>query len=282
MSFFAGALCLRGKLCFMDYSKSLARLRNILDELRTRCPWDKKQTIHTLRQLTLEETYELAASITAEDWVVMKEELGDILLHLLFYARIASEQEKFSFEDVVEGVCNKLVARHPHIYSSTVANTDDDVKKNWEALKLKEGKKSILGGVPEALPSLIKALRLQDKAKSVGFEWEKTEEVRAKVDEEMIELAEAVQSGVQNRMEDEYGDVLFALVNYARFLNIDPDAALEKTNQKFKRRFESMESQAGSEGRSLHGMSLMEMDALWNRAKGVEHMAQSGAVSSGE
>ena len=252
------------------YSSSFSRLRNILDELRTRCPWDKKQTIHTLRQLTLEETYELAASITAEDWKGMREELGDILLHILFYARIASEQQKFTLEDVVEGVCNKLVARHPHIYSSTVADTDDAVKKAWEALKLKEGKKSILGGVPEALPSLIKALRLQDKAKSVGFEWEKTEEVRAKVDEEIGELSEAVQSGVQQKMEEEYGDVLFALVNYARFLNIDPDAALEKTNQKFKRRFESMEAQADREGHSLHGMSLAEMDALWNRAKSEE------------
>jgi MazG family protein len=269
-------------LSLPHYASSIDRLRSILSELRTRCPWDKKQTVHTLRQLTLEETYELAAAITAEDWNGMKEELGDILLHIIFYARIASEQEKFTLEDVVEGVCNKLVARHPHIYSSVVADTDDAVKKNWEALKLKEGKKSILGGVPEALPSLIKALRLQDKAKSVGFEWEKTEEVRAKVDEELAELSEAVQSGVQEAMEDEYGDVLFALVNYARFLNIDPDAALERTNRKFKRRFESMEAVADREGTSLHGMSLAEMDALWNRAKSDERPADTDAVSSGE
>lgn len=264
------------------YASSLDRLRTILAELRTRCPWDKKQTVHTLRQLTLEEAYELAAAITAGDWSGMKEELGDILLHIIFYARIAEEQEKFTLEDVIEGVCNKLVSRHPHIYSSTVADTDDEVKKNWEALKLKEGKKSILGGVPEALPSLIKALRLQDKAKSVGFEWEKTEEVRAKVDEELGELSEAVQSGVQAKMEDEYGDVLFALVNYARFLNVDPDAALERTNKKFKRRFESMEAVAEREGRSLHGMTLSEMDALWNRAKRDERPADTDALSSGK
>lgn len=256
----------------MPYASSIERLRTILDELRTRCPWDKKQTIHTLRQLTLEETYELADAITTENWQGVKEELGDLLLHIIFYARIGAEQNQFTLEDVIESVCNKLVARHPHIYSSVVAETDDAVKQNWEAIKVKEGngKRSILGGVPTALPSLIKALRLQDKAKSVGFEWEKTEEVRAKVDEELSELAEAVQSGEQEKMEDEYGDVLFALVNYARFLHLDPDAALEKTNTKFKSRFEGMERMAEAEGTSLHGMSLADMDALWNRAKADE------------
>lgn len=256
----------------MPYASSLERLRTILDELRTRCPWDKKQTTHTLRQLTLEETYELAGAITAEDWPGMKEELGDLLLHIIFYARIGTEQGHFALEDVIESVCNKLVARHPHIYSSVVAENDDAVKQNWEAIKVKEGngKRSILGGVPTALPSLIKALRLQDKAKSVGFEWEATEDVRAKVDEELGELTEAVQSGEQEKIEDEYGDVLFALVNYARFLHVDPDAALEKTNAKFKRRFEGMERMAETEGTSLHGMSLAEMDALWNRAKAGE------------
>jgi XTP/dITP diphosphohydrolase len=266
----------------MSYASSLTRLRHILDELRTRCPWDKKQTVHTLRQLTLEETYELAGAITAEDWQGMKEELGDLLLHILFYARIGAEQGQFTLEDVIEGVCNKLVGRHPHIYGSVVADTDDAVKQNWEAIKMKEGKKSILSGVPVALPSLIKALRLQDKAKSVGFEWEKTEEVRAKVDEELQELTEAVQSGEQEKIEDEYGDVLFALVNYARFLHLDPDAALEKTNIKFKRRFEGMERMADEEGITLHGMSLADMDTLWNRAKSEERGAQPSTVPSSE
>ena len=263
----------------MSYTSSLTRLRTILDELRIRCPWDKKQTVHTLRQLTLEETYELAGAITTEDWNGMKEELGDLLLHIIFYARIGAEKGQFTLEDVIEGVCNKLVARHPHIYGSVVAETDDAVKQNWEAIKLREGKKSILSGVPAALPSLIKALRLQDKAKSVGFEWEKTEEVRAKVEEELQELTEAVQSGEQSKIEDEYGDVLFALVNYARFLHLDPDAALEKTNTKFKSRFEGMERMAEAEGTTLHGMSLADMDALWNRAKAEERAAQASRPS---
>lgn len=255
----------------MPYYNSLDRLRHIMSELRTRCPWDKKQTIQTLRQLSIEEVYELADAINSEDWPGLKEEIGDILLHLVFYCLIAEEQQKFRFEDMVETICNKLVNRHPHIYASTIVQTDEDVKRNWEQIKLKEGKKSILGGVPTALPAIVKALRLQEKTKTVGFEWEHISEVKAKVEEEMDELYEAVDSKDQNAMEEEFGDLLFALVNYARFANIDPEAALEKTNQKFIRRFQSIESMANKQGRSLQGMSLQEMDAMWNEVKKAEH-----------
>src|SRR6187399_1515919 len=211
----------------MPYYNSLERLRHIMYELRTRCPWDKKQTIHTLRQLSIEEVYELADAINKEDWQGLKEEVGDILLHLVFYCLIAEEQQKFRFEDMIETICNKLVQRHPHIYASTVVESDEDVKRNWEQIKLKEGKKSILGGVPSALPAIVKALRLQEKTKTVGFEWEHIAEVRAKVEEEMDELYEAVDSNDPAAIEEEFGDLLFALVNYARFANIDPEAALE-------------------------------------------------------
>lgn len=240
-------------------------------ELRTRCPWDRKQTIHTLRQLSIEEVYELADAINKEDWQGLKEEVGDILLHLVFYCLIAEEQEKFGFEDMIETICNKLVNRHPHIYASIKVETDEDVKRNWEQIKLKEGKKSILGGVPSALPAIVKALRLQEKTKTVGFEWEHITEVKAKVEEELDELYEAVDSKDQKAMEEEFGDLLFALVNYARFANIDPEAALEKTNQKFIRRFQGIESLANEQGKSLQGMSLAEMDAMWNEVKKAEH-----------
>ena len=251
----------------MPYHNSLERLRHIMTELRNRCPWDKKQTVHTLRQLTIEETYELAGAITEEDWGGMKEEIGDILLHLVFYSLIAEEKGKFTFEDMVETICNKLVQRHPHIYASTVVQDDEEVKRNWEQIKLKEGKKSILGGVPEALPAIVKALRLQEKTKTVGFEWDTISEVKEKVDEEIGELYEAVAGGKQEEIEDEMGDVFFALINYARFAGVDPEAALEKTNRKFIRRFQGIESLASAQGKSLQGMSLAEMDAMWNEVK---------------
>lgn len=254
----------------MPYYNDLSRLRTILNELRTECPWDKKQTIDTLRQLTIEETYELAGAITQKDWQGIKEELGDILLHILFYARIGQEQGQFTLEDVIEGVCNKLVHRHPHIYSNVTAETDEAVKKNWEKLKLKEGKKSILAGVPQALPALVKALRLQEKTKTVGFEWEHMHEVRAKVDEEIKELYEAEKSGDRDATEAELGDVLFALTNYARFAGIDPEHALERSNQKFIRRFQAIETRAGMLDKSLHDMSLEEMDDIWNEVKKEE------------
>lgn len=254
----------------MPYHNSMDRLRRIMSELRQRCPWDKKQTIESLRQLTIEETYELAGAISEGDWDGLKEESGDILLHLIFYALIAEEQDQFRFEDVVEGICNKLVQRHPHIYASVAVETDDDVKRNWEQIKLREGKRSILAGVPAALPAMVKALRLQEKTRSVGFEWEHIGQVRGKVDEEIAELYEAVDAGDQAAIEEEFGDVLFALVNYARFANIDPEAALEKTNRKFIRRFQGMEKLAETRGASLRDMDLEAQDALWNEMKRAE------------
>jgi MazG family protein len=255
----------------MEYAKSIERLRRIMDELREQCPWDRKQTIQTLRQQTLEEVYELTDAITTEDWKGMKEELGDMLLHIIFYSKIGSEQQQFTFDDVIEGVCNKLVARHPHIYGSIKVENEEQVKKNWEKIKQQEGKKSVLSGVPPSLPALMKALRLQEKTKQVGFEWENTAQVKEKVDEEIQELYEAVENGGYNEIEEEMGDVLFALINYARFIKVDPEQALEKTNKKFIRRFQQMEVMADGQGRSLHDMTLAEMDALWNNAKKEEH-----------
>ncbi len=254
----------------MAYHHSIDRLRRILDELRTNCPWDKKQTIETLRQLTIEETYELADAITAGDWQALKEEAGDILMHMIFYSRIASEGGHFTFDDVIETVANKLVHRHPHIYSSVQVQDDEEVKRNWEQLKLKEGKKSILGGVPKGLPAMVKALRLQEKTKTVGFEWEHIGQVKEKVDEELGELYEAAATGNQAAIEEELGDVFFALINYARFAGVDPENALEKTNLKFIRRFQRIEAIAAERGRALHDMSLEEMDAIWNEVKKEE------------
>jgi MazG family protein len=255
----------------MDYSTSIERLRKIMDELREQCPWDKKQTIHTLGQQTLEEVYELADAITNEDWKGIKEELGDLLLHIMFYSKIGSEQQQFTLEDVIEGVCNKLVNRHPHIYGNVKVENDTDVKQNWEKIKQQEGKKkSVLSGVPPSMPALIKALRLQEKTKQVGFEWENTAQVKDKVDEEIKELYEAVETGSHKEIEGELGDVLFALINYARFVQVDPERALEMTNKKFIRRFQKVEEMAGSQGKSLHDMDLWEMDALWNKVKETE------------
>ena len=254
--------------------EAFARLVNIMDDLREKCPWDRKQTIHTLRQLSIEELYELADAITEEDWKGIKEELGDLMLHILFYAKIGSEQNQFTLQQVLDGVAEKLIARHPHIYASAdnngqllAVNDEEDVKRNWEKLKLKEGKKSVLSGVPKSLPATVKAMRLQEKARQVGFEWDNREQVWDKVEEEMDELKEAIALGDQDKTEEEFGDLVFSLVNYARFLQVDAENALEKTNKKFIRRFTQMEEQAAAQNRMLADMSLAEMDALWNSIK---------------
>ena len=259
-------------------NESFLRLVTIMDELREKCPWDKKQTIETLRQLTIEETYELADAIDAEDWTGIKEELGDLLLHIVFYARIGKEKNEFLLEDVINGICDKLISRHPHIYGDgkmeglKQVTTDADVKENWEKLKLKEGKKSVLQGVPKSLPSMVKAIRLQEKSKSVGFEWDNIEQVYAKVEEELMELKEAVKTEDHDKIEDEMGDVFFSLINFARFLQVDADSALERTNKKFIRRFIAIEAVATAQNKSLLDMSLTEMDAIWNEVKKKENL----------
>ena len=251
----------------MTTETTFNRLVTIMDELREKCPWDKKQTIQTLRHLTIEETYELAEAISAEDWNGIKEELGDLLLHIVFYAKIGAEQKKFTLQEVIDGVCEKLIVRHPHIYGDVKVENEEDVKQNWEKIKLKEGKKSVLGGVPKSLPSMVKAMRLQEKSKQVGFEWDNTQQVWDKVTEELQELDEAVLSGNKDKMEDELGDVFFSLVNLARFLQLDAENALERTNKKFINRFTRMEKEAALQDKFLHDMSLEEMDAMWNRIK---------------
>lgn len=243
------------------------RLVGIMDDLREKCPWDKKQTIQTLRQLTIEETYELADAITDGDWKGIKEELGDLMLHLVFYAKIGTEQNRFTLAEMIHGVCDKLVARHPHIYGDVQVADEEDVKRNWEKLKMKEGKTSVLGGVPKALPATVKAMRLQEKAKQVGFEWDNREQVWDKVEEEKNELLEAIAGGDQDKIEDELGDVFFSLINFARFLQVDAENALERTNKKFIDRFTKMEKEAMQDGQNLQEMSLEEMDAIWNRVK---------------
>ena len=243
------------------------RLVEIMDELREKCPWDKKQTIQTLRQLTIEETYELTDAITDEDWQGIKEELGDLMLHLVFYAKIGAEKNKFTLQDVIKGVCEKLINRHPHIYGDVKVADEEEVKRNWEKLKLKEGKKSILAGVPKSLPSMVKAMRLQEKAKQVGFEWENKEQVWEKVKEEENELFEAIKSNNKEHIEEELGDYFFSIVNFARFLQVDADNALELTNKKFISRFTKMETEALKEGTDLNEMTLLEMDDIWNKIK---------------
>ena len=250
-----------------DIEHSFLRLVKIMDELREQCPWDKKQTIDTLRPLTIEETYELADAITNHDWKGIKEELGDLLLHLVFYARIGKEQNQFTLDEVINGVCDKLIFRHPHIYGDVKVADEEEVKRNWEKLKMKEGKKSVLSGVPPSLPAIVKATRIQEKSKQVGFEWENKEDVWKKVEEEMGELHEAIESGKQEHIEEEFGDLLFSLVNYARFLRVDAEGVLEKTNKKFITRFTYMEEEAERMGKSLSDMSLQEMDAMWNEIK---------------
>ncbi len=250
------------------------KLVKIMAELREGCPWDRKQTINTLRQMTIEETYELTDAITETNWKGIKEELGDLLLHIVFYAKIGEEQKHFSIEEVIEGITTKLINRHPHIYGDSanagqvvVVQNDDDVKRNWEKIKLQEGKTSVLSGVPKALPAMVKAMRLQEKAKQVGFEWETKEQVWEKVKEEEAELQEAIDAGEQNKIEEEFGDLLFSLVNFARFLKLDAENALEVTNKKFIRRFTLMEEKAVANGHNLNTMSLQEMDAIWNEIK---------------
>ena len=259
----------------MSENKSaFQRLVQIMDELREQCPWDKKQTVQTLRPLTIEETYELADAITGEDWEGIREELGDLMLHIVFYARIGREQGKFTLDEVINGICDKLIARHPHIYGTVAGQPglvevkdEEDVKRNWEQLKLKEGKKSVLGGVPVSLPATVKATRVQEKAGKVGFEWDETSQVWDKVKEEMEELQEAVALGDKGKIEEEFGDLSFSLINYARFLHIDAENSLERTNRKFISRFTAMEDRARALGRSLADMSLVEMDEMWDDIK---------------
>jgi MazG family protein len=257
-----------------NLSESFLKLVSIMDDLREKCPWDRKQTIQTLRQLTIEETYELADAITEEDWKGIKEELGDLLLHILFYSKIGSEQKQFELQEVIKHVSEKLIFRHPHIYGDpgnrgqlVEVNDEEDVKRNWENLKLKEGKKSILGGVPKSLPATVKAMRLQEKAKQVGFEWENKDQVWEKVEEEIKELKEVVGTGQQEKVEEEFGDLVFSLINYARFLQVDAENALELTNKKFIHRFTQMEQLALKDGKDLTNMSLEEMDNIWNSIK---------------
>lgn len=238
-----------------------------MDELREKCPWDKKQTIHTLRSLTVEETYELVDAITNEDWAGIQEELGDLLLHILFYSKIGVEQNKFTLDEVITGICKKLIIRHPHIYGDVKVTNEEDVKRNWEKIKINEGKKSVLSGVPPSLPAVIKATRIQEKVKQVGFEWNNKEDVWKKVEEEINELHEAIAEKNKLHIEEEFGDVLFSLINYARFLDVDAEGVLEKTNKKFINRFQQMESLANAAGKNLSEMNLEEMDAIWNKIK---------------
>lgn len=243
------------------------RLLTIMDELRGKCPWDKKQTMQTLRHLTIEETYELGDAILDNDLEEVKNELGDVLLHIIFYAKIGSETDDFDIADVCNAICEKLINRHPHIYGDVKVDNEEDVKRNWENIKLKEGKKSVLEGVPNGLPALVKANRIQDKVAGVGFDWEKPEQVWEKVQEELSEFQEEVDQGNTEKMESEFGDVLFSMVNYARFLEINPENALERTNKKFIKRFQYLEARAKENGKSLKEMTLAEMDVHWNEAK---------------
>lgn len=267
-------LTFAGNLRIMNSRKkqlqAFDRLLTIMDELRTQCPWDKKQTMQSLRHLTIEETYELGDAILENDLEEVKKELGDILLHIVFYAKIGSETNDFDIADVCHGICEKLINRHPHIYGDVEVADEEEVKRNWENIKLKEGKKSVLEGVPKGLPALVKANRIQDKVAGVGFDWEKPEQVWEKVQEELSEFQDEIQMGDAARMESEFGDVLFSMVNYARFLNINPENALERTNRKFIERFRYLETKAQETGKSLGDMSLAEMDVFWEEAKTMD------------
>jgi len=253
------------------------RLLTIMDELRTQCPWDRKQTIGSLRHLTIEETYELSDAILENDLQEVKKELGDLFLHLVFYAKIASESAHFDVADVLHSVCDKLISRHPHIYADAsgqkiIAETEEQVKQNWEQLKLKEGNRSVLAGVPNSLPALVKAMRIQEKARGAGFDWDEKDQVWEKVTEELHEFGAHIKTGEENaaEAEAEFGDLLFSLVNYARFIGINPETALERTNKKFIRRFSYLETHSRADGRNLKDMSLSEMDAYWDAAKKLE------------
>ncbi len=255
-----------------DAASAFTRLLTVLDTLRTQCPWDKKQTMETLRHLTIEETYELSDAILEGNLDEVKKELGDVMMHLVFYARIGSETGDFNITDVLNGVCEKLISRHPHIYGDVEVQDENDVKRNWEKLKLKEGNKSVLAGVPAGLPSLVKASRIQEKARGVGFDWDNKEQVWEKVEEELQEFKDeynlADQADIDiEKAEGEFGDLLFSLINYARFININPENALEKTNKKFIKRFQYLETKAKENGKALQDMTLAEMDVYWNEAK---------------
>ena len=247
--------------------KAFDRLLTIMDELRAQCPWDKKQTLQSLRHLTIEETYELGDAILDNDLTEVKKELGDLLLHIVFYAKIGSETKDFDIADVANDICEKLIHRHPHIYGDIKVENEEEVKQNWEKLKLKEGKTSVLEGVPKSLPALVKASRIQDKVAGVGFDWEEPQQVFEKVKEELAELQEEVNANNQDKIESEFGDVLFSMINYARFLNVNPEDALERTNKKFIKRFQYLESKAKELGKSLDEMTLAEMDVFWEEAK---------------
>ena len=243
------------------------RLLDIMDELREKCPWDKKQTLDSLRPLTIEETYELADAILDKNSDDIKGELGDLLLHIVFYAKIGSETNDFDMADVIDGICDKLIKRHPHIYGDIDIDNEEDVKKNWEKLKLKQGKTSVLQGVPKSLPALVKAWRIQEKVSGVGFDWDHKNQVFSKVEEELEELHHEIVSQNRDNMESEFGDVLFSLINYARFININPENALERTNKKFIKRFQYMEQQIKRQNRAIDDLSLQQLDVLWNEAK---------------
>jgi XTP/dITP diphosphohydrolase len=246
------------------------RLLNIMDDLRAKCPWDQKQTMETLRHLTIEETYELSDAILKNDKQEIKKEIGDILLHLVFYAKIGSETNDFNIADVINSLCEKMIFRHPHIYGDVTVENAEEVTTNWEKLKQKEGDKGALSGVPNSMPSLLKALRIQDKARAIGFDWDKPEQVWEKVQEELGEFKEEVDNGNHEKLEAEFGDVLFSLINYARYLKINPEDALEKTNKKFIFRFNYMEQKIKEQGKALEDSTLTEMDVFWNEAKKLE------------
>jgi XTP/dITP diphosphohydrolase len=243
------------------------RLLDIMDELREKCPWDKKQTLDSLRPLTIEETYELADAILDKNTADIKGELGDLLLHIVFYAKIGSETNDFDMADVIDGICDKLIKRHPHIYGDINVDNEADVKKNWERLKLKDGKTSVLQGVPKSLPALVKAWRIQEKVSGVGFDWDHKNQVFSKVEEELQEFHHEIASQNPDNMESEFGDVLFSLINYARFININPENALERTNKKFIKRFQYMERQIKHQNKDINDLSVEQMNALWNEAK---------------
>ena len=252
-----------------DQLQAFDRLLTIMDELREKCPWDRKQTMESLRHLTIEETYELGDAILDKDMDEIRKELGDVLLHLVFYSKIGSETNDFDIADVANGVCDKLIDRHPHIYGDVVVADEEEVKRNWENLKLKEGKKSVLEGVPRSLPAMVKANRIQDKVAGVGFDWEEPKQVFEKLQEELKELEDEVTDNNSDLIEAEFGDVLFSMINYARFLKVNPENALERTNKKFIKRFQYLESKAAEQGKALKDMSLSEMDIFWNEAKNV-------------
>ena len=249
---------------------ALDRLLDIMEDLREQCPWDRKQTMQSLRHLTMEETYELGEAILENDMEEVKKELGDLLLHIVFYSKIGSETQDFDIADVANGICEKLINRHPHIYGDVEAKDEDEVKRNWENIKLKEGKKSVLEGVPLSLPALVKANRIQEKVAGVGFDWERPEQVFEKLQEELGELQTEIKVADTDNIENEFGDVLFSMVNYARFLGVNPENALERTNKKFMRRFQYLESKAKAQDKSIKDMSLAEMDVFWEEAKKVK------------